>query len=412
MRFKYTISTALTALAANKTRSLLTVLGIVIGVMSVTLIVSISNGANNLILNQFQIFGSRTISIEPGREPSGPADLTEIFTDSLKKRELDALSDKNRVPNFSNVSPEVIVPGGIAYEGETYRGTIIGASEVVQTILNLSVSDGVFFDASDVSGRATVAVIGEKVRDELFGLSNPLGKLVKIKGRNFRVVGILASEGNGLFFNVDEITIIPYTTAQAYLLGQDHFMEIIGQADTEEMIPQVTADIEATLRELHNITDPDKDDFHVMTQEGAIASVGVITGIMTALLASVAAISLVVGGIGIMNIMLVAVTERTREIGLRKALGATNKDIRNQFLAEAVALTVTGGILGIALGTFLSFLISIVLSQNLGLSWPFSFPVNAALLGFFVSFTVGLVFGIYPARAAARKSPIEALRYE
>jgi putative ABC transport system permease protein len=412
MKTKHILKTAFMGLTANKSRSLLTILGIVIGVMSVTLIVSISDGANGLILNQFQIFGSRTISISPGREPSGPSDFAEIFSDSLKKRELDALSNPNNVPNFENVYPDVIVPGGVVYESETYKATVLGAGEKVAEVLRLEVAEGIFFDDSDVAGRANVVVIGSKIREKAFGLSDPIGKIIKIKNQNFRVIGVLSSKGNSLFFNIDELVLLPYTTAQTYLLGQDHFLEINGQAATEEDISQVVADIEVTLRELHNITDPAKDDFNVQTQEGAAQTVGVITGIMTALLASVAAISLVVGGIGIMNIMLVAVTERTREIGLRKALGATNRDIRNQFLAESVALTVSGGILGIFIGTSLSFGISLILSQTLGLAWPFTFPVGAALLGFFVSFTVGLVFGIYPARQAARKSPIEALRYE
>jgi putative ABC transport system permease protein len=196
------------------------------------------------------------------------------------------------------------------------------------------------------------------------------------------------------------------------LLGTDYYNEILEQAETEEMVPQVVRDIEATLRESHNIDDPDKDDFHVVTQQEAADMVKTITGVLTLLLMSVAAISLLVGGIGIMNIMLVSVTERTREIGLRKAIGATNKDIITQFLMEAVLLTALGGVIGILCGGGMSFLISLVLSKAVGLNWVFVFPVSAAIVGLIVASFVGLVFGLYPARQAAKKSPMEALRYE
>ena len=205
---------------------------------------------------------------------------------------------------------------------------------------------------------------------------------------------------------------MPYTTAQLYLLGIDYFHEIIVKAESQEAVLRTVRDIELTLRENHGITDPEDDDFFVTTQEGIVEQVQIIIGSLTAFLSSVVAIALVVGGIGVMNIMLVSVTERTREIGLRKAVGATEGDILSQFLFEAVILTVVGGIIGIILGTGLSFLASFVLTAILGVTWIFVFPITAALLGLFVSGLVGLVFGLYPARQAARKSPIEALRYE
>lgn len=412
MSFKYTFQTAFEGLRTNKSRSLLTILGIVIGITSVTLVMSISQGANNLILGEFQAFGSRIISIEPGREPSGPSDFTSFLSDSLKERDLEALQNKSNVPTFTNIFPEVIVTGPVSFEGETFTGFTLGATDVAADIFDLEIADGALFNESDVRSRSSVAVIGSEVKDELFGLSDAVGRNIKIKDRNFKVVGVFEKKGSSLFFNTDELILIPYTTAMQYLLGQDHFNEIIGEATSEDVIDQTVFDIEATLRASHGIDDPEKDDFHVVTQEGAAETVGLITGIMAALLASVAAISLVVGGIGIMNIMLVSVTERTREIGLRKALGATNTDIRNQFLVEAIGLTVVGGGLGILLGTVLSFLISLILSQALGINWPFSLPISAAVIGFVVSASVGLIFGIYPARQASKKSPIEALRYE
>ncbi len=225
-------------------------------------------------------------------------------------------------------------------------------------------------------------------------------------------MGVLPDKGQGTLFNFNELVLVPYTTAQTYLLGTDHFHEILVKAENPDVVARAVSDIERTLRISHNIDDPDKDDFFVVTQQGVVEQIKSIIGALTAFLSSVVAIALVVGGIGVMNIMLVAVVERTKEIGLRKAIGATDVDILRQFLFEAIILTGLGGTIGILAGATLSFIISFVLTKYLSLEWSFAFPIGAALLGVFVSALVGLVFGIYPARQAAKKSPIEALRYE
>jgi putative ABC transport system permease protein len=225
------------------------------------------------------------------------------------------------------------------------------------------------------------------------------------------VVGVIAERGQDIF-NFDEAAIIPYTTAQDYVLGIKHFNRFITQASSELLINEAAQEIKLTLRESHNITDPTKDDFFIITQVSVAATLSTITSALTIFLAAVAAISLIVGGIGIMNIMLVSVTERTKEIGLRKALGATYRDILMQFLLEAIILTGTGGILGVLFGALLSFGISYVIVNFAKLAWTFTFPISAALVGIGVSGLIGLIFGLYPARTAAKKSPIEALRYE
>jgi putative ABC transport system permease protein len=212
--------------------------------------------------------------------------------------------------------------------------------------------------------------------------------------------------------NLDEMVIIPYTSAMTYLSQQKFYNEVMIKVSSADAVDRSVEDIESTLRALHGITDPEKDDFYVQTQQATIDQVGTILSVLTAFLSAVVAISLVVGGIGVMNVMLVSVTERTREIGLRKALGARNIDILTQFLFEAVILTLVGGIIGITLGVLFGFLAALILSQNLGVDWAFEFPYRATLVGLAVSFGVGLVFGIYPARKASKKSPIEALRYE
>ncbi|MFH1188236.1 MAG: ABC transporter permease [bacterium] len=414
MKIKHAILTAFNGLHANKSRSALTILGIVIGITAIMIIMSVGNGAQNLILNELGGMGSDVLFIRPGREPKGPSDFADtIFSDSLKQREIDAISKKQNVPGVRDISGAVIVPGSVSHGSETYRPTTLGwSAEYLSKVFNVYPKEGTLFTDVDIRGKASVAVIGTKVKEELFGNGEAIGKAIKIKNRNFYVVGVLESRGQLAFFNIDEIIVIPNTTAQQYLLGHDHFNELMVRAESADRVDEVVHDIKATLRELHNITDPTKDDFFIVTQEGLVQQVGVIMNALTAFLSAVVAISLLVGGIGVMNIMLVSVTERTREIGLRKALGATEKNILVQFLLESVMLTGLGGLIGVILGLVLSFLASIIMTRVLGVQFSFTVPVTAALLGIGVSGVVGMVFGLYPAYKAAKKNPIEALRYE
>ncbi len=413
MILKYTLKTALSGIQTHKSRSFLTVLGIVIGVAAIMIVMSLGQGAQNLILSQVQSIGSKTIAIVPGRQPTGPTDVLSTFTDSLKERDVQLLQRTENVPHLAQIMPIVFGTEVAAYGNQTYRPTILGVTPFFSDIYNIYPdSPGQIFSDDDVKGYSQVVVIGSKVKTELFGSEDALGQKIKIKGRNFKVIGVLPQKGQLSFLNFDEIAVVPYTTAQQYIFGIKYFNRLVAQADSEVNVPQTVYDITATLRNAHNITDPTKDDFFIQTQAQAMETVGNITSIITLFLAAVAAVSLVVGGIGIMNIMLVSVTERTREIGLRKALGATNKNILSQFLIEAVILTGLGGLIGIAFGAAVSFGVSYILTKFLNLSWLFSFPVFAATLGIGVSAAVGLIFGIYPAYRASKLSPTEALRYE
>ena len=413
MTLKHIFYTAVRGLEANRSRAILTILGIVIGVTAIILVMSLGQGAQNLILGQIQGLGSKTIFVAPGRQPTGPSDFAQLFSDALKERDLGLLEKKSNVPGAEKVMPILFGGESASYGSETFGATVFGASELAAKIFEVYPSEGVFFTDDDVRSRAEIVVIGSKVKEELFGSGNDiLGEKIKIKGRNYRVIGILPKKGQVSFFNFDETVFLPYTTAQQYIFGIKYFHRFVVEATSETIVPQVAQDITTTLREAHNISGTEKDDFFLETQADMIERLDVVTNVLTLFLASVAAISLVVGGIGIMNIMLVSVTERTREIGLRKAVGATEGDIMLQFLFEAMMLTSVGGIIGIIMGALLSYISALILSQAVAMGWEFSFPVSAALLGIGVSAGVGLVFGLYPARQASRKSPIEALRYE
>lgn len=414
MKFLYSLKVALVGLRTNKSRTALTILGIVIGITAIMLVMSLGKGAQSLILGQIQGMGSKVIAIVPGKQPKGPTDLASIFADSLKERDLDALSKKSNVPTLGQIFPIIFGSEIVSYGSETYRPTIFGTAGEFADLYDVYPEPGRSFTEEEVKSYADLAIIGTKVKDEVFGenVDDVLDRKIKIKGRNFKVIGIFPKTGQLAFINFDDAVVIPYTTAQQYVFGIKFFHRIVVEADTEENIEQTVADIKTTLRSSHNIGGSKEDDFFIETQADAVAMVSTITNVLTLFLAAVAAISLLVGGVGIMNIMLVSVTERTREIGLRKAIGATNGDILKQFILESVILTTTGGVVGITLGASLSFLISFVLSTTLSLNWPFIIPVSSVVLGGGVSALIGIVFGIYPARKASLKNPIEALRYE
>lgn len=414
MQLKQVLKIALKGLKTHKSRSALTILGIIIGITSIILMLSIGEATEKLILSEIGGFGAETIVIRPGKEPTGPSDFGDtLFSNSLKRKDIEALKRKGNVPDLIHIMPAVIVPGSISYGGETYRPiTFGGNAEFLAEIFNLFMENGSLFGENEIRQSASVVVLGSKVKNELFGSSDAVGKNIKIKDKKFRIIGVFSNRGQVAFFNLDDIAIIPYTTAQNYLLNIDYFHEIMVMVSSPDVVERAVSDIKATIRESHGITDPDKDDFFVVTQQGMVNQIQSILGALTLFLSSIVAIALVVAGIGVMNIMLVSVTERTREIGLRKALGATNKDILNQFLLEAIILTGIGGVAGILIGSGISFLISFAITMYVNPNWSFTFPYTAAMLGLIVSVFTGLIFGIYPARQASKKSPIEALRYE
>lgn len=408
MRLKDTIKISFKGIVTQRSRSALTMLGIVIGIASVILMLSLGQGAQSLILSQVASFGAQTVFAEPGSgDQHGPPigiDLT-----LLKQRDLDALK---RNPAFDKVSGVVFRQVRIVAGEVDQKLQVVGTLPDELDINDVEVEFGRFFDDTEVRARSRVAVIGQKVRDDFFENVDPLGNELKIQGQRYRVIGVMEALGTQFFQNRDEQIYVPLTALQD-TLGIDYVNYMTARA----IVPVEIAveELRAELRDVHGIRNPEndlaKDPFFVSSQSEAADIVGTVTLALTLLLSSIAAISLVVGGIGIMNIMLVSVTERTREIGLRKAVGARQKDILQQFLIEAVMLTLTGGVIGIMFGSITSFL-AYLIARNFITGWVFTVPPSAVALAFTVSTAVGLLFGIYPARRAAKLDPIEALRYE
>ncbi len=409
MKLKHILITALRALQAHATRSALTILGIVIGVAAIIVVMSLGQGAQSLILGQLSGMGPETIIVQPG---AGGFSVDVLYSRSLTPRDLDALQRKENVPNLASAAPQAMVPAIIEYEGKQYRPMVVGGNPIIfSEIYDIRLAAGDFFYEADERQNARVVVVGSELVEELFGQSQAVGKTIRIENRPFRIIGVFEEKGTMLGFSLDQVVIMPWTTAQQ-LTGDNHFAEIILRADSTENVDKMVYDVRATLRDTHDLSPGEADDFGIETQESLIDQIQAVVAIMTAFLSAVVAISLVVGGIGIMNIMLVSVTERTKEIGLRKALGARRRDILRQFLVEAVILTSIGGIIGVALGALIAYGAAIVLAIAVDPNWTFVFPISAAILGVGVAASVGLIFGIYPASEAGKKSPIEALRYE
>ena len=418
MRLIYSFKTAIVGLKAHKVRSFLTMLGIIIGVASVVGMMSLGTEVQNLIVGQVMSLGSNNIFIEPGSFDPKKTSMMESMMEQMEIKTL-KMSDAEAIEKLDNVdtvTPVVMGTVRVVYRDVDKKTTFLGMNQNAQKILENKIVSGREMTDADVKSRATVALLGHKIKKDLFGDQDPVGETIRIKNVNFKVIGVAEEVGSQMFLSVDEYIFVPVTTAQKLLLGTDHLNNIIVRIKDEKKLDETLEDIRFLLREKHNIYNPEgdlsKDDFRVTSQVEAAKTLTSVTSIFTLFLSSIGAIALIVGGIGKMNIMLVSVTERTKEIGLRKAVGAREKDILMQFLLEAIIMTVIGGVIGIVLGIIFSFVGGLVLVQVLNVGWKFFISIKAILIGFGVAAITGLAFGIYPARKAAKLNPIEALRYE
>lgn len=397
-----------TALWSNKVRSGLTMLGIVIGISSVIIMLAIGQGAQTSIQSSIQSIGSNLIIVSPGaqRGPGVTVSAGRGSAKSLKLSDSDAIT--KQVANIKGVAPEVTGRYQITARGQNTNVQVSGTLPVYTDVRNVQIDEGNFITDQNVNSGGKVAVLGSNVRDDLFGVgaSDVIGQAVRINKIEFKVVGITKAKGGGGFGSQDDQIFIPISTAQRYLSGDEYVSSISISATDADTTTQVQEDVTSLLFNLHKISDPAAADFNTLNQSDITSAATSITQIFTILLGSVAGISLVVGGIGIMNMMLTTVTERTREIGLRKAIGAKKKDISLQFLIEAVMLTFAGGFIGVVLGWGVSFGVTYFGILQTQVS------IFSVILAFSVSAAIGIIFGYYPARRAASLNPIDALRYE
>ncbi|NQV90035.1 ABC transporter permease [Candidatus Uhrbacteria bacterium] len=413
MRYQDLFATATESLLRTKSRSLLTILGIVIGIAAVILMLSIGQGAEKFILSEVADLGADLVFVEPasGDPTAGPPNpfIEQTMT-------LDDADEMKRSGLFTVVSPTLISTVPVSFEEVNDFLQIQGVDSSYIDLFPAELRYGTYLEASDVDSYSKVAVLGSEISEDFFGDRDPVGERIKIKSNSYRVVGVFEKQGSRFFQNLDKQVSIPVTTMQRDLLAVEYVNYVSARVPAGVEIEEVKEELRYLMRDAHDLDnpegDPALDDFFVSSQEDATETIGMVGSVLTILLSSIAAISLIVGGIGIMNIMLVSVTERTREIGLRKAVGATYKEILQQFLVESILLTMFGGLIGVLAGSVISYVVGWVLVHFFLSTWAIVIPLNAVFLGAAVSTVVGLVFGIYPARSAARLNPIDALRYE
>ena len=402
--YKESFLMAWASLIANKLRSLLTMLGIIIGVAAVIALVSIGNGVKQDIEDSISSLGSNLLVVLPGAPRTPGARSSQGSMKSLKISDYEAIAKLEGVKAASPMTNGSYV---VIYQNKNWTTSVAGVNANFQDVNNWTMTSGRFFSDKNVQNRERVAVVGQTVVKNLFADEDPVGKEIRVKNIPFRVIGVLKSKGNGTMGNdQDDTVLIPYTTSMERVEGIDYLRRVYVVAKDDEGIDRLQADIENLLRVRHNIKDTNLDDFNIQNMKSIMETVAQTTGTFTLFLGAVAAISLVVGGIGIMNIMLVSVTERTREIGVRKALGATYSVIVTQFLIEAVVISLMGGFIGIAFGIGASKVIGMVSGMSTIVSVP------TIIMSFAFSMAIGLIFGIYPARKAAKLHPIDALHYE
>jgi len=405
MKIRATFVMALRALRRNKMRTVLTMLGIIIGVAAVIAMVAIGNGATSQVEDQIAALGQNVVLIFAGSVTSGGVKAGWGNAGTLKVE--DAKAIEREIPDAVAVSPEVRTTNQVAAENQNWFTNIQGESPDYFSIRNWEFAEGGSFSDQDVRGATKVAVIGQTIARQLFDNDDPLGQILRVKGVPFEIVGVLAGKGLSVMGqDQDDVVIVPYTSAMKRIMGVTNLREINVQAASPDKIIQVQNEIADMLRQRHKIVDDHDDDFTIHNQQEFTDAATATSRILTILVVSIASVSLLVGGIGIMNIMLVSVTERTREIGIRMAVGAHGRDILLQFLIEATSLSTMGGIIGIVLGIGASKLLSIFAQ------WPTLVSPLSVVLSFMFSACVGIFFGFYPAKKAAALDPIEALRYE
>ncbi len=412
MNFTNLFKIALRAIAANKTRSFLTALGIIIGIASVITMLAIGQGTTQSIQSNISEMGSNMIMISPGADRRGGVQQDASSMETLKMNDYEAL--KNECKYIKAITPTVSASGQFIYGNENTPSSLTGANQDYLEIRQLKVADGEIFSDTDIKTNAKVCLLGQTVVDNLFpDGSDPIGKVIRFKSIPFRVIGVMQKKGyNSMGMDQDNYVLAPYTTVMKRILAQNYLSQIIASAVTEGVTEQATAEMTAILRRTHKLKDAtemsegDSDDFNIRSQEELSNMMNSTTQMLTILLGCVAGISLIVGGIGIMNIMYVSVTERTREIGLRMSVGARGVDILNQFLIEAIMLSVTGGVIGVLLGLGASYAIQAFAH------WPAVVQPWTIVMSFAVCTLTGVFFGWYPAKKAAKLDPIEAIRYE
>jgi putative ABC transport system permease protein len=414
MNIRENLFTALRSIRANKVRSGLTMLGIIIGVAAVVAMLSIGHGAQAAITSQIQGMGTNLLFISPGASQQGGVRQATGSAQTLTYEDAQAIADKANCPSVSLVAPESGAFGQIVYRSQNVNTRVSGVTADYAAVRNYEVAEGEFISASQVSSHSAVVVLGANTAQALFEGASPIGQTVRINNVTFRVIGVLASKGGTGMGSQDDLALVPLTTAQtrfsrSTFRGGSGVSQITVQVADEKLMDQATEEISALLRERHHVLY--EDDFQISSQEEFLSMATQVTGVLTLFLGGIAAISLLVGGIGIMNIMLVSVTERTREIGIRKAVGAKRRDILGQFLVEATLLSVVGGLLGVALGWGISRLIG-ALGAASGTQISTMVSADSVLLATGFSVAIGLFFGIYPAARAAALRPIDALRYE